>query len=287
MKATPRAVAVLLVGTADALSIQASPRRAAWRCASPCATEPSLPLLADDIWDAARPVRVEGNTLRTWALGAESAERLQLSIRSSGRPVHAEVELWQTPSYVPSKCKVWLEDGAATPFHALIEMPRQPETVAVFNKVTSERDGVLDAASDDSFAASMTYPFEVSVLADGSGRTASDALSGATPELVQGGKVTSFAFGAEVQSVQLQLQTEQRDMKAFVEVLQNPDDQNQIFEIEATEPSTPFYAFVTLAGGANVIRIINQNTVEFPLYVSLLPYETTPAEAVVMDGPSW
>ena len=46
-----------------------------------------------------------------------------------------------------------------------------------------------------------------------------------------------------------------------------------------------FYAFVTLAGGANVIRIINQNTVEFPLYVS--PYCMRPhLSSVVMDGPS-
>ena len=286
MKATPTAVAVLLVGTADALSILASPRRAAWRCASPCATEPSLYSPCRRHLGCCTSGECEGNTLKTWALGAESAERLQLSIRSSGRPVHAEVELWQTPSYVPSKCKVWLEDGAATTLPHLIEMPRQPETVAVFNKVTSERDGVLDAASDDSFAASMTYlRGERARRRQRSHRQRRPLWRHARAGPGWQGHV--LRLGAEVQSVQLQLQTEQRDMKAFVEVLQNPDDQNQIFEIEATEPSTPFYAFVTLAGGANVIRIINQNTVEFPLYVSLLPRETTPAEAVVMDGPSW
>ena len=48
---------------------------------------------------------------------------------------------------------------------------------------------------------------------------------------------------------------------------ENPNDSNQEFEIEATEPYHPFYAFITLAGGANTLRIINQASVEFPLYV--------------------
>ena len=94
---------------------------------------PSPPLLTDKIWGMWPPVRVEGNSLRTWELSPETTERVQLSLRSNGRPIYADVELWTKPSYIPTRLKVWCEDGRANPFHTILETPWNPKTVAVFN----------------------------------------------------------------------------------------------------------------------------------------------------------
>ena len=67
-------------------------------------TPPPLPLPPPPppIPPQAPSVRVEGESLRTWNMGAQRTERVQVSLRSTGRPIHSNVELWHTPgSYVP------------------------------------------------------------------------------------------------------------------------------------------------------------------------------------------
>ena len=89
--------------------------------------------LAENVWSMASKVRVEGNTLKTWDLGDESIERVQLSLKNGGRPIHTNVELWHTPSYIPTKFRIYTEDGVARPVDAVIETPKHPKTVAVYN----------------------------------------------------------------------------------------------------------------------------------------------------------
>merc|ERR1712083_182832 len=101
------------------------------------------PPLTDAIGDA-KAVRIQGNTLKTWDIGDESTERVQLSLKSQGRPVDANIELWHTPSYIPTKFRVYTEDGLLRPVHAIIETPKHPKTVAIYNVAST--DFPLDAS---------------------------------------------------------------------------------------------------------------------------------------------
>ena len=74
---------------------------------------------------------MQGSTLKTWDIGEESTQRVQLSLRSEGRPIDANIELWHTPSYIPTKFRIYTEDGVARPVDAVIETPKHPKTVAV------------------------------------------------------------------------------------------------------------------------------------------------------------
>ena len=76
---------------------------------------------------------MQGSTLKTWDIGEESTQRVQLSLRSEGRPIDANIELWHTPSYIPTKFRIYTEDGVARPVDAVIETPKHPKTVAVYN----------------------------------------------------------------------------------------------------------------------------------------------------------
>ena len=63
---------------------------------SSLAATPILGPINEDIFSTTPPLRIEGNSLKTWS-GFQS-DRVQVSIKSMGRPVEASVELWQTPS---------------------------------------------------------------------------------------------------------------------------------------------------------------------------------------------
>ena len=143
----------LMAGTATAFTAPSARRmpsaRRITRMASP---------ITDDVWSMAPPQRVQGDTLKTWDLADERTERVQLSIKSEGRPIEGKIELWQTPSYTPTEFRVYTEDGKLRPVNAVIETPLSPKTVAVFNK------------------ANVDFPFDATVVQTGLGK-AYDSLS--------------------------------------------------------------------------------------------------------------
>lgn len=221
-----------------------------------------------DIWAKSPATLVHGNTLKTWDIGGEAIERVQLSLRSEGRPIDARVELWHTPSYIPTKFRVYTEDGLIRPLDVLIETPKHPKTVAVYN------------------TAALEFPFEATVSNSGSAK-AYDSLANEDHEMIQGGALRSYTFGSEVKSVQVLLKTSERNMKAKIELTQGPNQVKQFFEIYASVGyKNPFYAVIKTPGPNCAIRVINQNTVEFPFDAWVLPYEIGEEDApVVVGGP--
>ena len=113
-------------------------------------------------------MRVDGDTLRTWTITDEGTERVQLSIRSAGRPVEAKVELWQSPSFIPVTFTYCFDSGSDSPLHTIIETPGLRKTIAVYNTECGH------------------CPFEASVAHTGLG-AAYEAVAHHQPELVAPG----------------------------------------------------------------------------------------------------
>lgn len=115
--------------------------------------------------------------------------------------------------------------------HAIVETPKHPNTVAVFNTEGGE------------------FPFEATVVSSDRG-SACNFLSSEKADLVQGGKISSWSFGPEVESVHVLIKTDKRDMKAFLEIISGPNDDNTIVEIDSKVGfETPFYAVLQTPGG--------------------------------------
>ena len=62
------------------------------------------------------PYQVQGDSLRTWSGAGHPSEYSEVWMESDGRPIEADVELWQGPGYTPRKMRVYSQDGQIRPF---------------------------------------------------------------------------------------------------------------------------------------------------------------------------
>lgn len=204
-----------------------------------------------------KPVTVQGGSLRTCSFDT-SVERVEVFLKTEGRPLNANVELWQGPDNSPQKMSVYLEDGSLRPFRATIECPGSSNAIAIRN------------------TGQMEFPLTAGIEGDKSdeSRSPSRILSQRSPSrIVQGGAVYTTPFDPTVQSVQLCLKSDGRPMNVRVELLQGPNNNKQVMEIYSEDGrERPFFAIIDTPGTGNVVRIVNTATVEFPLTASVEPY---------------
>lgn len=222
------------------------------------------------MWDTLTPVIVQGGSLRTWSFATPDIERVNVMLRSDGRPLHANVELWQGPDNTPVKMNVYNEDGNMRPFAAIIETPRGQNSIAIRN--TGQMEFPLSAALGVDVGGSV-----------GKGKADLGSLvrkleSTAAPRTIQGGAVQTFPFDASVSSVQVMIKTDGRPLNARLELLQGPNNNKQVIDLYCEDGmERPFFAVFETPGSGNVIRVVNTATMEFPMNIRIEPFETSNA----------
>jgi len=174
-------------------------------------------------------------------------------LNTEGRPLDADVELWQGPDNTPHKMRVYVEDGSLRPFSAVIETPRGPNTIAIRN------------------TGHLEFPMTAVVRADGFDTAVAADLG--KPMIIQGGALRTYPFDPLVKSVQVLLKTDGRPLNARIELLQGPNNNKQVMEIYTEDGmDRPFYMVIQSPGSGNVVRVVNTATVEFPLTAWVEPF---------------
>ena len=228
-----------------------------------------------DIWETTSPVTVQGGSLRTWSFTTPAIERVQVLLKSEGRPINANVELWQGPDNSPQKMMVYIEDGSVRPFCAVVETPRGQNAIAIRNTGQMEFPLIAGVVAD------------VGTDANGLGSVV-QALANKPTKTVQGGAVQTYPFGSKVASVQVLMKTDGRPLNARIELLQGPNNNKQVVEIYTEDGrERPFFVVIDTPGSGNVIRIVNTATIEFPMTASVEPYLVDPDESEDGDVSSY
>jgi len=202
--------------------------------------------------DTPANILVQGGSLKTWSYASPALERLQVVLTTEGRPLDADIELWQGPDNTPVKMRVYVEDGSARPFNAVIETPRGPNTVAIRN------------------IGQIEFPLSACVFNDDVDRP--NAECGSESMTIQGGALRTYPFDSAVESVQVLLKTDGRPLNARIELLQGPNNNKQVVELYTEDGlDRPFFAIIETPGSGNVVRVVNTAPVEFPMTASVVP----------------
>jgi hypothetical protein len=222
----------------------------------------------DQIWETSTPTTVQGGSLRTWSYANPAVERVHVLLKTDGRPLDADVELWQGPDNTPHKMKVYVEDGAKRTFSAFIDTPRSPNTICIKN------------------TGHLEFPLYSCVGPD---KVAGDACLAATSvgrgEVIQGGALRTYAFEPIVDSVAVLIKTDGRPLNARIELLQGPNNNKQVLELYTEDGlDRPFMAIIQTPGSGNVVRVVNTAPVEFPMHATVVEYELTSSDAYSTDG---
>ena len=213
--------------------------------------------LTKDVWETLSPIKVQGGSLRTWSFTTPSIDSVQVHLKTEGRPLNANVELWQGPDNTPQKMAVYLEDGDFRPFSAVIATPRfNANSVSIRNTQTLE------------------YPIEAAVEPDYESLDEITRNIGEDiPKVMQGGAIHTVPFPPSVASVAVLLRTDGRPLNARLELLQGPNNNKQVVEVYTEDGiEHPFFAVIETPGIGNVVRIVNTGTVEFPITAVVEPY---------------
>jgi hypothetical protein len=199
-------------------------------------------------------VMVQGNTLKTWAFKSVAVERVQVQLTTQGRPLDADIELWQGPDNIPVKMRVYSEDGLYRPVSVICETGRSPSTVAIRN------------------VGQMEFPLGARVIANDVEEPVHEFDD--TSMIVQGsGALKTFHFDGTVGSVEIVMKTDGRPLNARIELLQGPSNNKQVMEVYSEDGvDRPFFTIIETPGPGCVIRLANSGPMAFPLYASVQPH---------------
>ena len=155
--------------------------------------------------------------------------------------------------------RVYVEDGMARTFSAVIETPREEQnTISIRNTAQLEFPLIAGVVSED---------------IRGGPPLGSRSIS-ERPQTIQGGALRTYPFSPQIESVQVLLTTDGRPLNARIELLQGPNNIKQVMEIYTEDGmERPFYAVVETPGTGNVVRVVNTASMEFPMTASVEAFE--------------
>lgn len=196
---------------------------------------------------------IQGGSIKTWSYLSSYSKGIEVIVGSEGRPIDANLEVWNGPDNTPFKMRIYSENGLDRPFSTVLHTIQGSNTISVRN------------------IGQVEFPLDATVFTTNINKPNNDCIT--LRNIIQGGgSIRSYPFDSSVESVQILLGTDGRQINSRIELLQGPNNSKQIIELYSENGEyRPFFGILETPGSGNVIRIINTGTIEFPLYASVVP----------------
>mmetsp|Transcript_2983 Transcript_2983/g.7761 ORF Transcript_2983/g.7761 Transcript_2983/m.7761 type:complete len:259 (-) Transcript_2983:89-865(-) len=193
--------------------------------------------------------RVEGESRHTFNFGDISSEVVQVAMKTSGRPMNADIEVWIGPDWTPLQLKTYCDDGLVRPMQALVGTRNKAAQVEIRN--TGPYEFPLDVAC--SYAKAPLKDIRNAIPASN------------PPRYIEGGAIYSLPFDNTCEQVQVLLNTDSRQLNAVVELLNGPNNIKQQYEIFTNNGLlNSLYVVFNTPGSGNTVRVKNLAPLEFP-----------------------
>jgi len=196
-----------------------------------------------DIWETEAPQTIQGASLKTWDFNSEHLDAVQVLLKTEGRPLKADIELWQGEN-APQKISVYSENGDTRPLSAFIATPYQGHT-AVAVKNSGEGEFPMKACVEADLHQNGNHlagsgPANGNHLAK---NTLQQLWNKARPKTVQGDGATYVVpLEANIQRVQILITSEKNPINARIEILEGPNNVKQVMEISTEDgKARPFF----------------------------------------------
>jgi hypothetical protein len=248
----------------------------------------------DSFFQGSGSSTVQGGNRQTWSQNGNYNEpgQKQVFLHTHGRPLEANLQVWEGPNNVPESVRVWSENGARHPFTSMVSN-RFGSTMNVQNVGPQEfplEAGVQAGAPPLAHGVGQNNLYENKQVLGGGvtsdqaklgfvsssyrnfGRAAaSDMPAGQT---VQGdGALKTFTIEPNVRNVIVTAHSEGTPINAIVEIWQGPGNARQIAEIYTQDGlNRPFSAVLETPGYGCTIAVRNVGSMTFPMRASVEPY---------------
>lgn len=230
-----------------------------------------------DIWETEAVQTIQGASLKTWDFNSERLDAVQVLLKTEGRPLKADIELWQGEN-APQKISVYSENGNTRPLSAFVATPYQGHT-AVAVKNSGEGEFPMKACVEADLQQNGNYlagngPANGNQLAK---YTLQQLWDNARPKTVQGDGATYVVpLESNIQRVQILITSEKNPINARIEILEGPNNVKQVMEISTEDgKARPFFCVLDLPDPilTNVMRVVNTGPFEFPIECRIEPFK--------------
>jgi hypothetical protein len=230
-----------------------------------------------NIWETDAPQTIQGASVKTWDFNCEHLEAVQVLLKTEGRPLKADIELWQGEN-APQKISVYSENGDTRPLSAFVATPYQGHT-AIAVKNSGEGEFPMKACVEADVYQSGNH---LAGSRPGYGNqlakfTLQQLWEKARPKTVQGDGATYVVpLEANIQRVQILITSEKNPINARIEILEGPNNVKQVMEISTEDgKARPFFCVLDLPDPVltNVMRVVNTGPFEFPIECRIEPFK--------------